>query len=120
MRTPGKHNEAEYLEYRCCMCPNIGTANTVCPAGMWKGETPCRFVKAYTDSRKATYFVRGSIGADCYKTFVLKPLKSSSHGFRALPWRDSFDEAQADLNRYAKKHAWSEHSLQKNNRPQKY
>lgn len=100
----------EYLEYRCCMCPNRDTSNTICPAGgpQNKTETTCRFVKEYIAPSGWKYKVMAGIGGDTFKARYNKIGKSSWKGMTQLPWRDSFDAAQADLNRIAKERGWSE------------
>lgn len=104
----------EYLKFRCCMCPNIELHKTICPALYHKKEeTPCRFIKIYTDCRGWIYFVRSGIGESNYKGFYAKneeDYKSEhrQHGMRAMEWRKSFDEAQKDLNIYAEKKGWQE------------
>lgn len=96
---------AEYLDYRCCMCPNgIDSQKTNCPAGH-----PCRFVKTYVDSRGWKYKVMSGIGDHTYKARYQKPDKKGTTGWkclRLLEWCDHFDDAQSDLNRYAKKKGW--------------
>ena len=104
----------EYLKYRCCMCPNIEKQKDICPALYNKREeTPCRFVKTYLDSRGWIYFVRPGIGKNNYKGFYAKSIEDykaghRQHGMRALEWRKTFDEAQEDLNAYAKEKSWEE------------
>jgi len=65
-------------------------------------------VKVYFDIRGWVYFVRSGIGGDTFKTFFRKPGKTSAHGCTVFVWRKSFDEAQADLIREAKKRGWQE------------
>lgn len=104
-------NTPEYLAFRCCMCPNIGTPeSSICPPSpaLHPEESPCRFVKKYIDDKGQRYFVRSGIGGDTFKAFFLKPGKTSPHGLKMVPWQDSFDKAQADLNKYAEKKAWKE------------
>lgn len=97
----------EYLEYRCCMCPNIDTPEaTECPAGH-----ACRFVKIYVDKRGWLYKVRAGLGGHTFSGFYLKPGKTSWKSMKQLPWRDSFDSAQADLNKYAHNKGWGESDL---------
>ena len=101
----------EYLKFRCCMCPNIDKPNRICPGipgTPHPNDSPCRFVKTYRDSRGWEYFVRSGIGANTFKTFYQNPKQAGSHGWRPVPWRDSFDEAQADLNMEAEKRGWEE------------
>ena len=97
--------------FRCCMCPNSNTPSSqVCPPSPFgKGETPCQFVKKYIDSRGWKYKVMGGLGESNYKARYQKPEKSGNIGWKgvaALPWRKSFDEAQADLNALAEKKGW--------------
>jgi len=72
------------------------------------GTCGCRFVKVFFDIRGWVYFVRAGIGSEEYKTFYRKPGKQSEHGCSIFSWRKSFDAAQADLNREAKKRGWQE------------
>lgn len=103
---------AEYLEHRCCMCPQHDSPLLICPGmvgTLHPNDTHCRFVKVYRDNRGWEYYVRAGLGQDCFKPFYLKPGKSGGgHGCRNFEWRKTFDEAQADLNRYAKKNRWAE------------
>lgn len=110
----------EYLKMRCCMCPNIGEQNDICPALYHKKEkTPCRFVKTYIDNRGWIYFVRSGLGENNYKGFYAKNIEDyrachRQHGMRSLEWRKTFDEAQGDLNVYAEKKGWKELNYDKN------
>jgi hypothetical protein len=100
----------EYLESRCCMCPQRGSSSNVCPGiteTSHPNETPCRFVKRYEDKLYTSYFVRAGIGK-VYKTFWQLAGKKKEQGWRCVPWRSTFDEAQADLNREAEKRKWEE------------
>ncbi|WP_422447833.1 hypothetical protein [Thermoanaerobacterium sp. DL9XJH110] len=104
-----KQMKPEYMEYRCCMCPNINKPETQCPPGPLKPKvTPCRFVKTYVDNRGWKYRVMGGIGGDVYKARYQKPEKAGWHCMRNLEWRKSFDEAQSDLNMLAKAKGWKE------------
>ena len=102
----------EYLEFRCCMCPNLYVKDSMqCPTGPFKAEvTPCRFVKVYVDERGWKYKVMGGLGESNYKARYKKPVKQKYgwKGIQKLPWRKSFDEAQSDLNELAKKKRWRE------------
>jgi hypothetical protein len=104
----------EYLKFRCCMCPNIhDPENRICPPGPLKPhETPCRFVKNYIDKRGWKYRVQTGIGDPTqYKARFQKPEKHGEDGWHcvaALPWRETFDQAQADLNAYAEQKGWRE------------
>lgn len=106
---------AEYLEHRCCMCPNIEKQDTTCPGipgTSHPNPDPCRFVKKYIDERGWKYKVMSGIGEKpAFKARYQKPEKSGSTGWKgltALPWQPCFDLAQADLNAYAKKKKWRE------------
>lgn len=97
----------EYRKYRCCMCPNINKNNAECPPGPFKVEaTPCRFIKTYTDSRGWKYRVMSGIGDNRYKGRYQKPENNGWKCMKNLEWRESFDEAQSDLNDLAKSKAW--------------
>lgn len=100
----------EYLEFRCCMCPNRNKKdNTQCPTGPFKSEvTPCRFVKTYKDERGWLYRVMRGIGENTYKARYQKPGKTGWKCMVKMEWRDSFDKAQSDLNALAKEKAWEE------------
>lgn len=94
----------EYLNLRCCMCPNRSNPEaTQCPAG-----SPCRFVKSYIDNRAWIYRVMSGLGEDNYKARYSKPGKSGWKCMTNMDWRKSFDEAQADLNEMAKSKGWEE------------
>lgn len=99
---------------RCCMCPNIQENKRVCP-GIPGTPHPqadtCRFVKAYIDSRGWKYKVMSGLGENSYKARYQKPEKHGDYGWKGcamVPWRKSFDEAQADLNRLAQEKGWKE------------
>lgn len=104
----------EYPDMRCCMCPNIQKNTQTCPgiAGTPHPHvSPCRFVKSYIDARGWKYKVMSGIGENNFKARYQKPDKHGSVGWKglaAVPWRQTFDEAQADLNAYAKKKQWRE------------
>ncbi|WP_434132171.1 hypothetical protein KIAC18_003960 [Sporomusa sphaeroides] len=102
----------EYLAHRCCMCPNsYNESTTICPGipnTFHTEDSLCRFVKTYVDERGWKYFVRKGIGPN-YKTFYKKPGKTGDgHGCRLTEWRESFNEAQSDLNKLAKAKGWQE------------
>lgn len=53
------------------------------------------------------------IGSNSFKARYQKPEKHGTEGWKCLssvPWRDSFDAAQADLNVYAKEKGLAEWS----------
>lgn len=106
-------DEPEYLESRCCLCPNVGKdeESDICPGipgTSHPDPSPCRFVKTYVDERGWKYRVMPGIGINTYKARYQKPGKPGWHGVAKLPWRESFDVAQADLNRLAKEKQWDE------------
>jgi hypothetical protein len=107
-------SQPEYLEFRCCMCPNINTPDKlICPPSPFgKGETPCRFVKTYIDERGWRYRVMGGLGESNFKARHQKPGKKDEwSGWKCmarLAWRKTFDEAQRDLNLLAKAKGWRE------------
>lgn len=96
------------------MCPNMEKNEQECPGiqgSLHPNPSPCRFVKAYIDDRGWKYKVMPGISGSTFKARYQKPEKQGSIGWKgltAVPWRDSFDEAQADLNEYAKRKGWSE------------
>ncbi len=76
----------EYLEYRCCMCPNAddNPKLVVCPAIHGKQyEAPCRFVKSYTDERGWRYRVMGTLGGG-YRARYQKPEKCGEDGWKSV------------------------------------
>lgn len=103
----------EYFEMRCCMCPNLQNDSMVCPGipgTLHETASSCRFVRKYIDERGWKYQVMGGIGEGAFKARYQKPEKSGAAGWKgltAVPWRETFDEAQADLNAYAKKKGWA-------------
>lgn len=97
---------------RCCMCPNVQKDTQECP-GIPGTPHPtasrCRFVKTYIDSRGWKYRVMSGLGENTFKARYQKPEKHGDTGWKGLasvPWRKSFDEAQADLNLLAEKKGW--------------
>lgn len=96
----------EHLEYRCCMCPQRDSDSQTCPAGH-----SCRFVKTYVDKRGWKFRVMSGIGENTYKARYQDNKHTGSSGWRGsgmAPWRESFDEAQSDLNKLAKSKGWEE------------
>lgn len=100
----------EYRKFRCCMCPNLHRPdNTLCPTGFLKTEiTSCLFVKKYIEARGWKYQVMGGIGENSFKARYQKPGKAGWKCLNSLPWRKTFDEAQSDLNNYARLKGWVE------------
>lgn len=103
----------ENLE-RCCMCPNIQSNTQICPGipgSPHPAESRCRFVRRYIDGRGWKYKVMSGIGENRFKTRYQKPEKNGDIGWKGLacvPWRGTFDEAQADLNGLARVRGWKE------------
>lgn len=73
----------EYLDYRCCLCPNLQENMTICP-GIEGTPHPkpsrCRFVKSYIDDRGWKYKVKSGIGKDAFKARYQKPEKTGDSG----------------------------------------
>lgn len=94
---------------RCCMCPNINKDDIACPGieGTPHPESSrCGFVKTFIDNRGWMYKVGSRIGSDAFKAKYKKPDKASWKCHGQVPWQDSFDKAQEDLNAYANKKGW--------------
>lgn len=101
--------KTEVRDYRCCMCPQIDMDKCICPAGPGKlEETICDFVITWADARGWKYKVVGDL-AGTYKGCYQDDKHQDSigwHGMRQMRRRESFDQAQEDLNRYAKSKGW--------------
>ena len=65
----------------------------------------------YMDDRGWKYKVMSVIGQSSYKGRYQKPDKADDisgwKGIAALPWRSTFAEAQADLDRMAQQKGWA-------------
>jgi len=92
------------------MCPNISNPNNKkCPPSPFNSNiTECRFVKTYIDNRNWLYKVMPGIGMNSFKARYKKPNINAWKCMHNLLWRESFDEAQSDLNAMAKMKKWSE------------
>lgn len=58
----------------------------------------------YIDERGWVFKVMSGLGSNCYKARYNKKGADEKFGWKcaaALPWRDSFEAAQADLDEYA-------------------
>lgn len=67
-------------------------------------------MKTYTDKRGWTYRVMQGLG-NVYKARYHRPEFKKGTGWKCvgvLPWRNTMEEAQADLDEYAKKHKMKE------------
>jgi hypothetical protein len=106
--------DRDIAEYRCCMCPNGTTTPTskICPPGgpSHKPKSPCRFVTAFFDENGSKVFVSNGIDTTGKAWFSVRQ-KDSRYGThrvktKNLPIRKTFDEAQHDLNVYAREKGW--------------
>lgn len=67
--------------------------------------------KKYIDNRGWKYQVMSGIGPDAFKARYQKPDKYGPDGWKglaAVPWRNTAEEAQADLDQLAEKKGWKE------------
>lgn len=100
----------EVRKWRCCMCPRINENTTICPTGPLKEEeTTCNFVVTWIDERGWKYKVMSGIGPSRYKGRYQDDKHSGTTGWkgmRQLPWHETFDRAQEDLNKYALLKNW--------------
>ena len=67
--------------------------------------------KKYIDSRGWKYKVMSGLGDNTFKARYQRPEKHGSVGWKgltAVPWRNSREEAQADLDRLAEEKGWKE------------
>ena len=99
----------DIMEKRCSMCPQMNTGLSQCPLEPGSRGSICGFV-VWTDDRGWKYRVMSGIGENRFKGRY-QDNKHSGHagwkGMRQLPWQESFDEAQEDLNRLAISKKWS-------------
>ena len=76
------------------------------------GKVVTRMSKKYIDARGWKYQVMSGIGSDpAFKARDPKPEKQGDVGWKglaAVPWRQTREEAQADLDRLAKENGWKE------------
>ena len=67
--------------------------------------------KKYIDSRGWKYRVMSGLGENCFKARYQRPEKQGDvgrKGLAAVPWRQTREEAQADLDQLAAKKGWRE------------
>ena len=67
--------------------------------------------KKYIDSRGWKYKVMGGLGDNTFKARYQRPEKHGDVGWKGLasvPWQNTREEAQADLDRLAEKKGWKE------------
>ena len=70
--------------------------------------------RTYQDSRGWRYRVMGGITANSFKARYQKPEHQGSTGWKglaAVPWRETREEAQADLDALAERKGWQEVAL---------
>ena len=66
-------------------------------------------MRMYIDGRGWKYKVMSGLGQDCFKARYQKPDKQGNCGWKcvkSLPWRNTHEEAQADLDHMAAEHGW--------------
>lgn len=100
----------EIMEKRCSMCTLKNKDLSQCPLGLGSQGSICNFVVAWTDSRGWKYRVMSGIGENRFKGRYQDEKHNGNAGWkgmRQLPWRESFDEAQEDLNSLATAKKWS-------------
>lgn len=72
------------------------------------------YSKEYVDERGWKYKVMSGIGPNAFKARYQKPDQDGADGWKSvttLPWRSTFDEAQADLDRIAQQRGWAERDV---------
>lgn len=62
--------------------------------------------KIYSDARGWKYRVSPGLSGNSFKPFFCKAGKHSYHACRQFEWRQTFAEAEADLEAYAAKRGW--------------
>lgn len=84
----------------CCMCPAISTnfKTDVCDN--------CDFVNRFEDARGWQFFVRSGMGSDSFNTFYVKAGTKKQRSCSMTQFRDSFAQAQEDLNKLAEERGW--------------
>ncbi len=89
-----------FREFPCCLCPaeSENFQKDVCK--------DCGFVSIYKDVRGWVYFVRAGMGLKNFKTFYVKPNNKKQKGCTIFEWKDTFSEAQIELNKVAKERNW--------------
>lgn len=99
----------EAREFRCCMCPQINDRRRICPDGPGKPEeTVCDFVVVWMDARGWKYKVMVDL-AGTFKGRYQDDKHNGNTGWkgmRQMERRETFDQAQQELNKYAKRKGW--------------
>jgi hypothetical protein len=96
------------------MCPNRDKKETICPGvpeSPHPKPSPCKFVRSYLDAEGNKVFVDTGLWnyGEHFMSFRRKPKAGAGmHRVKTkfLPERESFDEAQEDLNEYAEQKGW--------------
>ncbi len=68
-------------------------------------------MRKYIDNRGWKYQVMSGLGENCFKARYQRPEKQGSIGWKGLasvPWRQTHEEAQADLDQLAMRKGWKE------------
>ncbi len=66
-------------------------------------------IRKYIDSKGRKYKVMSGIGGECFKARSQSPDKHGDigwKGYTGLPWRNTFEKAQADLDAKARELGW--------------
>jgi hypothetical protein len=97
---------------RCCICPKTYSKKKsgLCPGipgTPHPKQSTCDFENVWHDTNGKAVFVDSGIGGKNYMSFR----RSDSGGLhrvktKYLPVRETFDEAQKDLNLYATTYGW--------------
>lgn len=99
----------ETRAWRCCMCPQLDSNSFICPTGPGKEEeTKCDFVVIWIDSHGWKYKVMDDLDGT-FKGHYQDDKHNENDGWKGMPQmeqREYFDQAQEDLNRYAKQKGW--------------
>lgn len=94
----------EYLQFRCCMCPNIDQDSSVCPGipgALHPDPSPCRFVKEYADDSEWRYKVKFQPRTNDFAIVFKIPRRAEWIRSAIFQHFESFDEGQSMLNLYA-------------------
>lgn len=97
----------EIISLRCCLCPNQNSPDKrVCPSGpLNRSVSDCEFVRVYIDRKGWIYKVVGGL-ARAYTGKLKKPGSCRWTKMQQMEIHATFDEAQKELNRIAKKARW--------------
>jgi hypothetical protein len=92
------------------MCPNRNRQSAICPGiegTVHPKDTLCDFVRVYSDEQGKLVLVSRGLG-ERFMSFKRKEGAMGMHRMvsKKLPERETFDEAQEDLNKYAIAKKW--------------